>query len=70
MLKQLTNFFGSERQVGEIIAADIERYKLQRRKEVSGSTVNRELALLPKNSTPWKGMKRNSRSSLAKKSRS
>ena len=46
MLKHLTNFLGSERQIGEIIAADIEGYKLHRRKEVSGSTVNRELALL------------------------
>jgi len=46
MLKHLTNFFGSERQIGEIVAADIEGYKLHRRKEVSGSTVNRELALL------------------------
>jgi integrase len=46
MLKHLTNFFGSERQIGEIIAVDIEGYKLHRRKEVSGSTVNRELALL------------------------
>jgi integrase len=46
MLKHLKNFFGSERQIGEIIAADIEGYKLHRRKEVSGSTVNRELALL------------------------
>ena len=46
MLKHLTHFNGSERQIGEIIAADIEGYKLQRRKEVSGSTVNRELALL------------------------
>jgi integrase len=46
MLKQLTDFCGSERQIGEIIAADIEGYKLHRRKEVSGSTVNRELALL------------------------
>ncbi len=46
MLKHLTNFFGSERQIGEIGAADIEGYKLHRRKEVSGSTVNRELALL------------------------
>src|SRR6266849_10443325 len=46
MLKHLTNFFGSERQIGEIGAADIEGYKLHRRKQVSGSTVNRELALL------------------------
>jgi len=36
----------SERQIGEIIAADIEGYKLHRRKEVPGTTVNRELALL------------------------
>jgi integrase len=46
MLEHLKNFLGSERQIGEIIAADIEGYKLHRRKEVSGSTVNRELALL------------------------
>jgi integrase len=46
MLGKLTTFFGSERQVKEIYAADIEGFKLKRRKEVSGSTVNRELALL------------------------
>jgi integrase len=46
MLKHLSHFLGSERQIGEIAAADIEGYKLHRRKEVSGSTVNRELALL------------------------
>ena len=46
MLKHLAGFCGSERQIGEIVAADIEGYKLHRRKEVSGSTVNRELALL------------------------
>ena len=46
MLKHLTNFFGSERQLSEIVAADIEGYKLHRRTDVSGSTVNRELALL------------------------
>jgi integrase len=46
MLKHLTKFFGSERQISEVIAADIEGYKIHRRKQVSGSTVNRELALL------------------------
>jgi hypothetical protein len=46
MLKHLTNFFGSERQLSEVVATDIEGYKLHRRKEVSGATVNRELALL------------------------
>ena len=46
MLAKLTAFFGAERQLREIYPADIEGYKLQRRKEVSGSTVNRELALL------------------------
>jgi integrase len=46
MLKHLANFFGSARQISEVIAADIEGYKLDRRKQVSGATVNRELALL------------------------
>ncbi len=46
MLGKLTAFFGSERQIREIFPADIEGFKLHRRKEVSGSTVNRELALL------------------------
>jgi integrase len=46
MFEHLANFFGSERQFSEVIAADIEDYKLHRRKQVSGSTVNRELALL------------------------
>lgn len=46
MLKQLKEFFGIGRQLAEITAADIEGYKLHRRAEVSGSTVNRELALL------------------------
>ncbi len=46
MLGKLTAFFGSERQVRELYPADIEGFKLHRRKEVSGSTVNRELALL------------------------
>jgi integrase len=46
MLESLTKFLGSERQVKEIYPADIEGFKLHRRKEVSSSTVNRELALL------------------------
>jgi integrase len=46
MLEKLKAFFGSERQLREIYPADIEGFKLHRRKEVSGSTVNRELALL------------------------
>ena len=46
MLKPLTAFFGKERQLREMLPADIEGFKLYRRKEVSGSTVNRELALL------------------------
>lgn len=46
MLKQLTTFFGIDRQFREIIAADIEGFKLFRKKQVSGATVNRELALL------------------------
>jgi uncharacterized protein with gpF-like domain len=46
MLKQLKPFFGTERQLTEITAADIEGYKLRRKAQVSGSTVNRELALL------------------------
>lgn len=46
MLKQLEAFFGVERDFSEIGAADIEGYKMNRRKQVSGSTVNRELALL------------------------
>ena len=46
MLTQLTAFFGKDRQLREILPADIEGFKLYRRKQVSGSTVNRELALL------------------------
>jgi integrase len=46
MLEKLTAFLGSQRQVREIYPADIEGFKLHRRKEVSGSTVNREVALL------------------------
>ncbi len=46
MLAKLAVFLGSERQVKEIYPADIEGFKLRRRKDVSGSTVNRELALL------------------------
>jgi integrase len=46
MLTSLTSFLGSQRQVREIYPPDIEGFRLHRRKEVSGSTVNRELALL------------------------
>jgi len=46
MFASLAAFLGSERQLREIYPADIEGFKLHRRKEVSGSTVNRELALL------------------------
>ncbi len=46
MLEHLKEFFGSERQLTGITAGDIEGYKVHRRAFVSGSTVNRELALL------------------------
>ena len=46
MLERLQEFFGAGRQLSDIGAADVEGYKLQRRASVSGSTVNRELALL------------------------
>lgn len=46
MLKKLTVFFRSEPQLKEILPADIEGFKLFRKKQVTGSTVNRELALL------------------------
>ena len=44
MYRNLKEFFGGERQLTDFNPADIEGYKLHRRKEVSGSTVNRELA--------------------------
>jgi integrase len=46
MLKPLRGFFGADRQLTDITPPDIEGYKLHRRKQVSGATVNRELALL------------------------
>jgi integrase len=46
MLKHLKQQFGTERQLTEVTPADIEGYKLSRKARVSGSTVNRELALL------------------------
>jgi integrase len=46
MLENLYGFFGKERQFGEITPVNIEGYKVHRRAKVSGSTVNRELALL------------------------
>lgn len=46
MLKPLKGFFRAERLLVDITPPDIEGYKLHRRKQVSGATVNRELALL------------------------
>lgn len=46
MLGHLKEFFGIERRLSEITSADIEGYKMYRRASVSGSTVNREMALL------------------------
>jgi len=46
MLTHLTEYFGSETPLGQIVPVDIEGYKVHRRTVVSGSTVNRELALL------------------------
>jgi integrase len=45
MLANLLEYFGKERQLADVSPADIEGYKVSRRAEVSGSTVNRELAL-------------------------
>lgn len=46
MLAHLKGFFRGDSQLADITPPDIEGYKLQRRKKVSGATVNRELALL------------------------
>jgi integrase len=46
LLKPLTSFFGKDTQLTEISPIEIEGYKVKRRSEVSGATVNRELALL------------------------
>ncbi len=46
LLKPLKEFFHAERQLAEITPPEIEGYKLRRRRQVSGATVNRELALL------------------------
>jgi integrase len=46
LLKPLKEFFGVERYLAAITPPDIEGYKLHRRRQVSGATVNRELALL------------------------
>jgi integrase len=46
MYARLLAYFGCDQQLRDINPADIEGYKTARRKEVSGSTVNRELALL------------------------
>jgi len=46
MREHLYSFFGKDRPLGEVTPLAIEGYKSRRRTEVSGSTVNRELALL------------------------
>ena len=46
MLKQPTEYFGSERPLTAINPVDIEGFKVYRRAQVAGSTTNRELALL------------------------
>lgn len=46
MLEHLYDHFGKERQLTEMPPVLIEGYKVHRRAKVSGSTVNRELALL------------------------
>jgi len=46
LLKPLKEFFRIERQLADITPPDIEGYKLWRHRQVSGATVNRELALL------------------------
>ena len=46
MLANLLEYFGKERQLADVTPVEIEGYKVSRRAEVSGSTVNRELALL------------------------
>jgi len=46
MLEHLSGFFGKDRPLTELAPVDIEGYKVHRRAKVSGSTVNRELALL------------------------
>jgi integrase len=46
MLEHLYSFFGKERPLTEVTPVDIEGYKVCRKTKVSGSTVNRELALL------------------------
>jgi integrase len=46
MLENLYRFFGKERPLTEVTPVEIEGYKVNRRAIVSGSTVNRELALL------------------------
>ena len=44
MLENLYGYFGKERQLTDITPVAIEGYKVHRRAQVSGSTVNRELA--------------------------
>jgi integrase len=46
MLENLYKFFGKQGSLTDVTAIEIEGYKVNRRAKVSGSTVNRELALL------------------------
>lgn len=46
MLGHLYDYFSKERQLADVTPLAIEGYKVHRRAKVSGSTVNRELALL------------------------
>jgi integrase len=46
LLKPLVGYFSADRQLTDMTPVDIEGYKLHRRKQVSGATVNRELAFL------------------------
>ena len=45
MLDHLKEFFGVARQLADITPPDIEGYKLQRRKQVSGATVKKVAAV-------------------------
>lgn len=46
LLKPLTEYLGAEKHLADLKSPDIEGFKAHRRRQVSGSTVNRELALL------------------------
>ena len=60
-INHLTSYFG-KKFLHEITPEDVEKYKAKRRKEVSGSTVNRELACLKHiftKAVKWKKVKKN-----------